>query len=508
MRTTRRVRTVVGLRVVLAVVAGLLPGTVVAALPAPVVEALARHGVPEIDASVYVQALDAPTPLVNHRGETSRNPASVMKLLTTLAALEILGPTYTWATEVYASGPVRQGRLEGDLILKGHGDPYLTPERFWRLLASLRAYGIREVSGDLVLDQSHFAPVNQGRGDFDDRPHRAYNALPAALSLAFQATRLRFFPDPDGQGVRVVPEPPAPNLTVQNLLQWVDRPCTGRHHRPVLVIHDQGREATVRLRGSYASGCQETSLTRLILDPDAHLAGAFLGLWAEMGGALGGTWRTGVVPADARLLVREESPPLGEVIRGMNKFSNNLMSRHLLLTMGAEAHGAPATLDKGRRAVQAWLAEAGLDLPGLVLDNGSGLSRDARLTAPGVGRLLLAAFQGPHMADFMASLSLVGSDGTMRKRLRDGDLVGRARIKTGSLDHVNTMAGYVLDRHGRRWAVVLLVNHQGLQAWQGKQVQDALLRWVHQGPDGPRMASGPCPGLTVAGRPAGGEDGS
>ncbi len=478
-----------------------------ALVPGPVAEVLERHGVPLADASLYVQAVDAREPLVAHRADTPRNPASVIKLLTTLGALEVLGADYTWPTEVYAQGPLRDGRLEGDLVIKGYGDPYLTPERFWRLLSAVRHAGVREVTGDLVLDQSHFAPNRQGRGDFDGRPHRVYNALPAALTLGFQATRLSLYPE--ARGLRVVADPPSPHLRVENRMKLVDRPCSGRHHRPVLVIDDDGPGARVRLRGQYAAGCGERSYNRLVLDPEPHLAGAFTALWQALGGTLGGGWRVAEAGEGARLLVRQDSPPLGEVIRGMNKYSNNLMSRHLLLTMGAEAHGAPATPEKGRRALADWLRRADLSLPGLVVDNGSGLSRDARISAAGVGALLEAAFAGPHMADFMASLSVAGTDGTMRRRLRTGEVAGRARIKTGSLNNVNTMAGYVLDRRGRRWAVVLMINHRGLMAWQGKQAQDALLRWVHAGPAGDaRLAGGECADVAVADARRGGEGGS
>jgi D-alanyl-D-alanine carboxypeptidase/D-alanyl-D-alanine-endopeptidase (penicillin-binding protein 4) len=167
----------------------------------------------------------------------------------------------------------------------------------------------------------------------------------------------------------------------------------------------------------------------------------------------------------------------------VNKWSNNLIARTLLLTMAAETQGAPATEAKGRAAINEWLTQRGLDFPELVIDNGSGLSRKTRISAQSLGELLVNAFQGPTMPELIASMAVAGVDGTMRKRLGDEAVKGRAHIKTGSLNNVNTMAGYVMDHSGRRWAVVLLINHKGLLTWKGKQVQDTLLRWVYDGAD-------------------------
>jgi D-alanyl-D-alanine carboxypeptidase/D-alanyl-D-alanine-endopeptidase (penicillin-binding protein 4) len=166
----------------------------------------------------------------------------------------------------------------------------------------------------------------------------------------------------------------------------------------------------------------------------------------------------------------------------MNKFSNNLMSRLLLLTLAAEAHGAPATVGDGRRAVEDWVRARGFPTEGLNVGNGSGLSREARVTAQQLGEMLVAAYRSPTMPELMASLAIAGRDGTMRRRLRNTPVAGRAHIKTGSLNDVSAMAGYVLDRNDRRWVVTALINHRGLMHWQGRQVQDALLRCAYQIP--------------------------
>jgi D-alanyl-D-alanine carboxypeptidase/D-alanyl-D-alanine-endopeptidase (penicillin-binding protein 4) len=476
-------------------------GSVGAASPLPnaIEQVLRRYGIPDEHVSVYVRELARVRPALAVHEQVPRNPASVIKLVTTLVALETLGPAYTWRTEAYVRGVLRNGRLDGDLILKGYGDPYLTPPAFWNLLRGLRDRGLEEIRGDLVLDNSQFEVPPEDRAAFDGKPHRVYNAIPAALSLNFQATSLHLFADAAAGEVRVFPDPPLANLRIENRLRLVKAPCRWRHLHPAVTISEGDAGATVQLHGSYATKCPEAAINRLVMDPVAHVGGAFRSLWQEMGGELAGVTRVGRVPPDAVLLHTLESRPLGEVIRGMNKYSNNLMSRLLLLTLAAEVEGAPGTVEKGKGVIAAWLHEQGLALPELVLENGSGLSRESRISAAGIGRLLAAAYDSPYMPEFMASLAVPGLDGTMRQRFDGGRLEGRAHVKTGSLDDVSALAGYVLDRKGRRWVTVILINHPGIMSWQGKQVQDVLLRWVFEDAG---TAVGPAP--QMAQRPGGG----
>jgi D-alanyl-D-alanine carboxypeptidase/D-alanyl-D-alanine-endopeptidase (penicillin-binding protein 4) len=478
------------------------------ALPDSVAAELRRYKVPIEDLSIYVAPLSGGKPMLALNTRVPRAPASVIKLLTALVALERLGPGYTWRTEAFLDGELQDGVLEGDLILKGYGDPYLTPESFWRFLRGLRERGIHRIHGDVVLDESYFQVEPQGRGDFDGKPRRAYNALPSALSLNFQTTQLIMFPDRSAGRVRVFAYPPLANLDIVNGLKLVNAPCRWRNHQPRFDISENGAGALIKVGGRYSAACPETSVARLVMTPSTHVGGAFKSIWRELGGRVEGRFRVGSAQDDMAPFHTLESRSLGEVIRGMNKYSNNLMSRLLLLTLGAEYDGEPGTVAKGRAAVAAWLHEHGLAFPELVLDNGSGLSRRTRISARNMARLLLAGYQSPYMPEFMASLAVAGVDGTMRSRFKGKALAGRAHIKTGSLNHVSDMSGYVLDREGRRWAVVMFINHRGIQSWEGKQVQDALLQWIYEGGHSPappdmRMAVGPEPGCdTAAATPA------
>jgi D-alanyl-D-alanine carboxypeptidase/D-alanyl-D-alanine-endopeptidase (penicillin-binding protein 4) len=448
-------------------------------LPAPVAAELERHGIPLSSVSIYVRPVAASTPVVAVNEALPRNPASVIKLLTTLTALDLLGPAYTWRTEAYLQGPVTKGRLNGDLILKGGGDPYLTPEAFWQFLRGVRERGVQIVAGDVVIDNGYFEPPEVDRGAFDGRAERAYNAIPAALTVNFQTTQIHLFHDPSAGAVRVFTDPPLANLQVTNGLEVVDAPCVGKHHDPQLAIVEGDAQATLRVSGTFASRCREASYPRLLLDATSHSGGAFLAVWEQLGGKVEGRIRAGTVPNGAVLVHAAESRPLAEVVRGINKWSNNVMSRALFLTLGAAQFGPPGTRVNGQRAVQAWLAKNGLQFPELVVDNGSGLSRETRIAAQSLARLLAYAYASPVMPEFMSSLPVVGVDGTMRTRLEGKALAGRAHVKTGSLDGVSAMAGYALDARGNRWIVVAMINDPRVQPGQGRQVQDALLTWVH-----------------------------
>ena len=452
-------------------------------LPAELTKQLRAHKIPLSAVSLFVQEVTAERPVLTLNEQVPRNPASTMKLVTTLAALELLGPAYSWKTKAYITGKLHDGRLDGDLILKGYGDPWLTPERFWMFLHWLRDRGIEDIRGDVIIDASHFQLPKAGRGDFDGKANRVYNALPHALSLNFQATRLVLRPDESGKGMHAFTYPPLDNVRIDNQIRLVSGPCRKGQMWPRLSVDDRKEDATLELGGDYSDQCPEFNHAYLLMDPADHVSGAFRALWTELGGQLRGKVRRGARPKGAKIFHSMKSPHLDEVIRGMNKHSNNLMSRLLLLTLAAERGHAPGTLEKGRKVVADWLRSHHLGGSGFVLDNGAGLSRSARISAADLGGLLLAAYRGAQMPAFMASLPVAGVDGTMRKRLRKGPLTGRVYLKTGSLRNVRAIAGYVLDRNGKRWAVVLMINHKGI-AWQAKLMQEALLRWVYRGADG------------------------
>ncbi len=452
-------------------------------LPEPLASALRARGFSTQGLSIYVHEIGAPAPMVAFAADEPRHPASVIKILTTLAALEELGPVYQWRTEFWTTAPVHDGRLEGDLYLKGYGDPYLVIEHFWRLLRMLRQEGITTITGDLVLDQSFFAPdPDEEPGDFDGRSQRAYNVLPSALLVNFQAVNFRFIPDIAANRVRVYAEPWPAQLTLENNLRLTRSGCRGWAGNVGMRVTQKAKQDTVVFSGSYDAACGERDMFRVVSEPVPYVYGVFKTIWTEMGGRLEGDAREATVPEEARLVASIASPPLADVIRSVNKYSNNVMTRQLLLTLGARQDSPPGTTEKGIAEVRVWMKKRGLEFPELVLENGSGLSRREVISARHLGDVLLAGYASPSMPEYLSSFPVSGLDGTMRHRLAGTPLEGRVHLKGGTINNVHAIAGYVLDRLNRRVAVVVLHNHPQAGTAAADAFQDAVMEWIYSRP--------------------------
>ncbi|MGE4111161.1 MAG: D-alanyl-D-alanine carboxypeptidase/D-alanyl-D-alanine-endopeptidase [Burkholderiales bacterium] len=455
----------------------LLPLTAVAqtALPEPVARALAQGGIPESAVGVYVHEIGAGQPVVAVGADRALNPASSMKLVTAYAGLELLGPAHVWKTEILTDGSTVQEVLNGNLYLKGSGDPKITLEDFWLMLRRLRAHGIREIRGDLVLDGSLFAEEPHDPARFDDQPTQPYNTGPSAYLVNFKAVFLRFIPDAATRSVRVVVEPPLPQVQVINNLKLTDGTCGDWYNRVRPAVQGNGDAVRFSFTGSYALSCGEQGYSSSVLSHRSYVGALFALLWQELGGTFTGATREGTTPPQTRLLVSAPSESLAEIVRDINKYSNNVMARQLYLTLGS--NGTPATSSTALAAIRGWLALKNLAMPELVMENGSGLSRIERISARHLGELLLDAYNSPVMPELMASLPVAAVDGTMRRRLKNAQIAGQAHIKTGSLSGVRSIAGYVLDAQGNRVVVVFMVNHA--KAYNAQSAMDALLTWVH-----------------------------
>jgi D-alanyl-D-alanine carboxypeptidase/D-alanyl-D-alanine-endopeptidase (penicillin-binding protein 4) len=400
-----------------------------------------------------------------------------MKLVTTYAALEQLGPTYRWVTQVYTTGTVQEGVLDGDLILRGGGDPKLDLENFGRLVRALRGKGLREIRGSLVIDRGRFERAEGDAGRFDGDPFRPYNVLPDALLVNYKSIRFAFIAEPERGAVRIYAEPKPPALEVVNVLKLTEGACPeGSAFRDLLKPTFEPARHRVIFSGVYPSSCGEKDLNVALLEPNDQVAGVFRQLWLENSGLWTGGARDGVVPPGARLLHSHDSVPLAEIVRDTNKYSNNIMARHLFLALSAD--NGPASAPRSVAAVRAWLASKKVLAPELVMENGSGLSRIERISAGNLAAMLQAAWKSPVMPELISSMPIAGLDGTMRRRVKNEGVSGQAHVKTGLLSDVRSMAGYVLDRSGKRVVVVMIVNHPN--AHQAQPAMDALLRWVYE----------------------------
>ena len=447
-------------------------------LPPPVAAALANAGIPDSSVGIFVQDVQTAQAVVAVGEDRALNPASTIKLLTTFAALDQLGPAYQWATEIYADGTLTGDVLNGNLVLKGYGDPRLTLENFWLMLRNLRARVVREIRGDLVLDRSYFAREDADPAEFDNEPTRPYNTPPDALLVNFKALRLQFLPDAERQVLKIIAEPALPQVQILNNITLDNERCDDWVGRLKLTAVGDRAGARLLFSGNYSVACGEKERNYSVLGHPQYVHGLFTLLWRELGGSFSGGVRDGTAPPDVRLLLSQQTQSLAEIARDINKYSNNVMARQLFLTLGAIALGPPASNEKSARAIRQWLASRSLLIPELALENGSGLSRIERISAKSLAQLLLVAQRSSVMPEFAASLPLVAVDGTMKKRLAGADVAGQAHIKTGSLTGVRAIAGYVLDAKGRTMVVVCIINHAKAQS--APAVQDALLNWVYR----------------------------
>ncbi len=470
-----------------------VPGT----LPAEVDAALVRARLPRDAITLLVlDAQGSGGVRLSHRAREAVNPASVMKLVTTFAALDLLGPAFTWTTPVYLDGPVVDGRLKGNLVIKGQGDPKLVVERLWLLLRRVQAQGVTAIEGDIVLDRSAFELAPPDPAQFDGEPLRPYNAAPDALLINFKSVILSFTPDRAGAHAQVGMEPPLAGLQWPASVPIQSGECGDYRTALKPDFSDPNR---IRLNGAYPSGCAEKSWPVAYVDPASYAARAIEAQWRALGGQLSGRVRDGKLPTGLRPFVEQASPPLADVIRDINKFSNNVMAQQLFLSLGiypvpgleagipgarrpvasrtpAGAVPPSASFEVSRDLLRSWWKQRWPEAEPPTLENGSGLSRLERISAQALGQMLRTAYLSPVMPELLSSLPVAGVDGTLRRN-KAGMARGSAHLKTGSLRDVAGVAGYVLGASGKRYVLVAIANHPTL-AHTARPVFDALVEWT------------------------------
>lgn len=410
------------------------------------------------------------------------SPGSIMKLVTTYAALEILGPTHHWNTDFYTDGELSGSTLHGNVYVKFGGDPKLTIERMWSTLRELRGMGLTTIDGDLILDGGYFKSAG-GLPKFDDNgdnPYAPFLVEPSAFLTNLNL--LHFQVRADERGTQAWSAPALSDVVIDNRVTAVaEGPCPSRRSFTWEPVFHEDQRVTVRVTGQLPQGCRTTAYLSLL--PHKHYSAALIrSLLSELGIQLTGADHTGTTPDDARLMLRTTSPDLVTMVRDINKWSSNVMARQLLLTLGAERRLENEDDDRaaGIRVIYEWLEGKGINTAGMVIDNGAGLSRHGRISARQGAQILRHAWNSPFAADLLASMPLIAMDGTMARRLRNVGMDGLGRIKTGYLENVRSIAGFTRDERNTTWAVVGMVNTD--PAWNGQAVLDRILYSLHHRP--------------------------
>jgi D-alanyl-D-alanine carboxypeptidase/D-alanyl-D-alanine-endopeptidase (penicillin-binding protein 4) len=465
-------------------------------------KSLERNQIPKDAVSISVleiesarQGKDTFRNIVDWRAGESMNPASTMKILTTLAGLDILGPQYRWRTNLYTDGTIRQGTLKGNLYLQGTGDPKLIPEELSKLMKSLQALGVQKIDGNLFFDRSAYATSVMEHNTIDGESLRSYNVPPDPLLYSFRTLSFQLGKSRTADFIDISYSPALSQLKVDNQMQLVDRPCDNwksniRFNLDPEVASKTDKLLLAQFSGVFPSSCKDVNYNVVALDANTFLTQGFTAAWELAGGtwAKAPTGKDGAVPLAAKLLLQFEGINLANDVQDINKYSNNVMARQLLLTLALEKMGKPATTANGDAVIQSWLKQNGMEFSGLVIENGSGLSRNEAISAGQMNQLLLTARNLPVGDIFYNSLPIAGTDGTMRNRLMTQlrkflhlKKKPEARIKTGSLADVRAISGYVISKSGKMYAVSSFINHPN--AWKGLEAHDQLLSWLLE--DGP-----------------------
>jgi len=439
-----------------------------AVLPPAVQDALKNARIPADAMSVVVLPVQAGQPRLLHQATVARNPASLLKLVTTAAALDVLGTAFIWRTPIYIDGQIRDGVLYGNLYIQGSGDPRLGVEQLWLLMRRVQGLGIQQIQGDIVLDRSVFSLPTADPGGFDGEPLRPYNAAPDGLLVNFKSLLLQFVPDPAHKLARVHAEPPLAGVKLPTTVPLSNADCAD--YRGGLKA-DFSHPLNITFSGSYPLACGEKTWPLAYSDPQRFAIRAVHGMWLQLGAQLSGSVREGVVPAGLKPVFWHESPTLAEVVRDINKYSNNVMAEQVFLTLAAQKRGS-GTYAQAGEVVLTWWRERLPAYEAPQLDKGSGLSRETRISAQSLAGLLQWAWNQPLMPELIASLPVTGLDGTLKRSKSSA----AAHLKTGSLRDVMGIAGYVDTPNGQRYVLVAMVNHAN--AHQARPVMDALIDWT------------------------------
>jgi D-alanyl-D-alanine carboxypeptidase/D-alanyl-D-alanine-endopeptidase (penicillin-binding protein 4) len=452
-------------------------------IPERMQAALQEAGVPATSLAVLVLPMAGNAAKLSLQPNMAMSPASTMKLVSSFIALDELGPTFRWKTQLLSEVEPKNNRLKGTLYLRGGGAPDLTWERLGTMLRSLHNQGVQHIRGNIALDRSYFQPgrFDLGLPPFDETPDAYYNVIPDALLV--HSNLSGFAIESSFEKMKLSTSPPMAQVRIHNRLKLVDSACAEweKNWQAPAVKTDRRHHTSITLMGEFPRNCKITSELN-ILDRNLYIEHLIRKLWKEMGGSWSGHVVDGLAQPSAKVLVENSSDTLADNVKTINKRSDNAMTRLLYLTLGAEdknrAEGVTSFQAAEARSRQ-WFKKNNIDDTGIVLDNGSGLSRSERISAQQMASLLQVASKSNWFAEFSASLPIVGLDGTMRKRLIGSTAASRARIKTGTLRDTTAVAGYVRDLSDQTWVVVAMINHPN--AMKARPALDALIEWVASG---------------------------
>ena len=442
-------------------------------LPANISTMIKKLKINPANVSIKISETRSGRELASYRELKSRYPASVMKILTTYSALIELGKNFKWPTRLFYRGTLNNGVIDGDLIVKGYGDPTLSCNDPIKIAKRLKRLGIRKITGNIIIDRTFFAIGNKIYSGFDNNKYSEYNAMPDALMFDDHLCRLVIKPNKYSVSV----ERPLPDYSFEivNNIKSTNRRCRGNYSWPRVSVSYIENKPKVIVSGYLSNKCSPKRVKWVIGHPYSSFYYVFIDALKNVGIEYNGVMKLDKLQAGDAALITHYSKPLIKIIAKTNKKSNNLYARHIFLMVGAKRYGAPATLKKSRKAVMNILGNRGLLDANIVLDNGCGLSRKSRLDAHTLYKVLQSAYRD-FGKKWMNALAIAGIDGTIKRRFKHSVAMGRAWMKTGTLKNAKNIAGYVLGKSGKLYTVVILYN--GAYRWRGSALQNKIIEWL------------------------------
>ena len=417
--------------------------------------ALARPALANARTGVHVVDVETGDVIFSNKADELMNPASNVKIVTSSAVLARLGPEFRFSTDFACGTGLKAGGTCDPLYIKGRGDPSLFTERIYGICGELAHRGIRKV-GDIVVDDTYFDNVRNGPGWEQERADRPYMAPAGAMSVNHNSVGIFVSPgESEKSRATVEVEPWSDYFIIDNRVVTVSKKSLRRLTPASAPLGDKQKITVV---GRLPQGRGTAVFYKKIDHPPLYAGETFKAILTARNVAVTGRVRTGVMPAEAFVVYTYRSPSLAEIVRDLNKVSNNFIAEQLLKTLGAEVKGPPGTWAKGVSAIEDYLAELGIAKGTYILKNGSGLNDTNRFSAAQIAKLLTEVAQHSNVyPEMAASLGIAGRDGTIRARMEHTAAEGRLRGKTGTLDSVTALSGYV-PINDSLWAYAILVN--------------------------------------------------
>ena len=401
-------------------------------------------------------------------------PASVTKILTAGAVLEGLGPSRKLETKLWAVADINSGDLNGDLILQGGGDPGFVSETMWFLVNEFTRTGIRKIKGNLIVDDSRFDRVRADSSRQEERVDRAFDAPVGAMSFNWNSVNIFVRPaDRVGASAQVVLDPENDVVQLQGEVKTVA--ANGKTEISVERTDGPAGLDVIRVHGKIPVGAKEFVAYKNITSPEAWSGNALLNFLKQRGITVTGTVKSGPLPVGARQLARAESKTVADMVKDMMKFSNNFVAEMLVKNLAAEKKSTPASLASGMELVRQYVLDQGISKDRFTLVNPSGFTRENRITADDLSKILL------HMRDHfeifpeaLVAFPIAGIDGTLKSRMRSTVAEGRVRAKTGLLNGVAALAGFAGRADGSQLTFVFIFNGRANLGEEARTLFDQL----------------------------------